>query len=246
MIVELALTLLSILLSPTGIVLFGIGVVLFLGLPIFPKVTGVGRWINRLYLYLATQSISRAAIVVSEHNDIYFKRMKFDSRGVEKITLGTETKEFEDPDSALHHWMGIPFALADEVRGVLFDPRHAALGQRKHDSDERDESSYLATTEEWNNWDVSEWKRGVFEMPKKHELVNLSRVRELVDGGERSEYPKRVEELYRNSRDPFGSGLPIMRMLMPAIAFLITFGGIWLIVTRLGGSGGGEIGRAHV
>lgn len=236
--IGILLAILSFFLSPMGMFAFGIGLVLFFALPIIPQATGVGHSINRIYLRLATQAISRAAIVVSEHNDIYFKRMKFDSRGVEKITLDGETKEFEDPDGALHYWLGIPFALADEVKGVLFDPRHAALGKQKHDLEERDEGEYLATTDEWNSFGVSKWKPGVFEMPKAHELVNLSQVRELVDGGERSEYPGRVAAYYRNSRDPFSGGLPLMKFLMPAVAFLVTFGGIWLVVTKLGGSGG--------
>lgn len=240
--IQILLAILSFFLSPMGMFSFGLGLVLFFALPVIPKATGAGRWISKLYLHLATQAISRAAIVVSEHNDIYFKRMSFDSRGVEKITLDGETKEFEDPDGALHYWMGMPFALADEVRGVLFDPRHSVLGERKHALDERDEGDYTATTDEWNDFEVSHWKPGVFEMPKKHELVNLSRVRELVDGGERSEYPQRVEQLYRHSRDPFTSGMPLMKFLMPVIAFVITFGGIWMIVTRLGGGGGSPSG----
>ncbi len=232
---QILLAIVSFFLSPMGMFSFGLGLVLFFALPVIPKATGAGRWISNLYLHLATQAISRAAIVVSEHNDVYFKRMSFDSRGVEKITLDGETKEFEDPDGSLHYWMGMPFALADEVRGVLFDPRHSVLGERKHDLDERDDGTYTATTDEWNDFEVSQWKPGVFEMPQKHELVNLSRVRELVDGGERSEYPQRVEQLYRHSRDPFSSGMPLMKFLMPAIAFVLTFGGIWVIVTRLGG-----------
>lgn len=236
---ELLFTFIGVLLSPPGIVMLGGGLVAFLGLPMIPKITGRFHGINRLYLYLATASVSRAAVVISEHNDAYFKPMKFDARGVEKITLDGQTKDFEDPDGALHTWLGVPFALADEVHGVLFDPRHAALGQRKHDLRERGDDEYYATNREWNEWDVSKWVPGVFEMPAKHEIVDLSKVREIIDGGERAEYPRRVEALYQNSREPFMSSMAAMKFLMPAIAFVVTFGGIWLVVTKLGGGSGG-------
>lgn len=241
MILELLLLFLRVFLSPLGMVLFGFGLIAFFALPVVPKATGVCHWINRIYLYLATAPIKRAAFVISEHNDAVFKTMKFDARGVEKIALNRQTKDFEDPDGALHTWMGVPFALADEVHGILFDPRHAALGQRKSDLRERDEDEYYATTDEWNKWDITRWKPGVFEMPKKHEIVDLSKIRELAQGGERAEYPGRVEKLYQNSRMPFSSALSAMKLLMPAVAFVICFGGLWIIVTRLGaGSGGGS------
>lgn len=239
MILELLLLILSVILSLPGMMLFGMGIIAFIALPVIPKATGVCYWINTPYLYLATAPIKRAAVVISEHNDAIFKTMKFDARGVEKITLDGETKDFEDPDGALHYWMGVPFALADEVHGILFDPRHAALGQRKSDLRERDEGEYYATTDEWNAWDITRWVPGIFGMPKKHEILDLSKVRELAQGGERAEYPSRVESLYKNSRDPFSSALSAMKLLMPAVAFVICFGGIWIIVTRFGGSGGG-------
>ena len=239
MIFELLLALLSVLLSVPGMVLLGLGLISFIALPVVPKATGACHWINRLYLHLATAPIKRAAVVVSEHNDAVFKTMKFDARGVEKITLDGETKDFEDPDGALHYWMGMPFALADEVHGLLFDPRHAALGQRKSDLRERDEDEFYATTEEWNEWDITRWKPGVFGMPKTHEMVDLSKIRELAQGGERAEFPTRVEKLYRNSRMPFAGALSSMKLLMPAVAFILVFGGLWIIITRLGGSDGG-------
>lgn len=234
---------LAFLLSLPGMVALGLGVVLFFFLPVIPKITGVCHWINRIYLHLAAAPIKRAAAVVSEHDDAIFKTMTFDARGVEKIRLDGETKDFEDPDGALHHWLNTPFALADEAHGVLFDPRHAALGARKNELREHDEDEFDATAEEWQEWDVSKWVPGVFEMPRRHEMVNLSMVRELVQGGERAEYPGRVETLYKNSRIPFASALSSMKLLMPAAAFVLTFGGIWLIVTKLGdGSGGSTVG----
>lgn len=225
---------LGFLISPFGLFAVLLGFLAFFTLPVLSKATSYQKPSN-LFLWLAKQPINRAAIVVDEHNGIHFKNMVFDSLGVEKITLDGETKVFEDPDSALHYWLGLPFALADEKHGVLFDPRHAVLGSRKAESDERDESNYNATTEEWENFEVSEWHKGVFEMPYKYELANLSNVRQLVDGGERSEYAKRVEELYRHSRDPFGSGTPMTKFFYPIVGFAVTFFGIWFMSSQFGG-----------
>ncbi|MGK7295766.1 MAG: hypothetical protein ACNS61_08070, partial [Candidatus Wenzhouxiangella sp. M2_3B_020] len=133
-----------------------------------------------------------------------------------------------------------PFALADEVHGVLFDPRHAALGSKKAEADERGEFTAEATPSEWQEFNVHEWKRGVFEMPTRHELVNLSGIRKLVDGGERSEYPKRVEELYRISRTPFQSGASAARLVMIILALIAPFGLVWFIASQGSTATGGS------
>lgn len=227
----------SFLASPFGLMAMLFGFLGFVSLPVIGMMTSYRQPVDFL-LWLARQPLERIAIVVGEHGDLYFKTMSFDSLGFEIITLDGEQKAFEDPDSALHYWMGIPFAFADEVHGVLFDPRHSALGQRKHVIDEHGEGEYHATDEEWQEYGVSKWKPGVFEMPDKYELVNLSRVREIIDGGERSEYAKRVEELYKNSRAPFDSGTPMTHFFYPIIGFMLVFGGIWIMATQVGGTGG--------
>lgn len=235
---------LGFLLSLPGLFTLLVGVCLFVLTPVVPKVSGELNQLAHLPLYLATTCVNRAAIVVSEHNDLLFKSMEFDDLGVELISFGDETKEFEDPAATLHHWKGIPFALADEVHGVLFDPRFAALGARKHDADERGVGTVTASQDTWEAEGIHEWVLGVFEFPRdKHELVDLSHIRHIIDGGERSEYPKRVEELYKNSRIPFSSGTSATKFLYPIFAFLAIFGGMWLIASQGGAGGGGGTDR---
>lgn len=229
-------TLLALLFNPFGMMTVLLGFLLFIVGPLIYRATGYGRVFVGVPLWLVARIMKRGAIVVSEHNDIFLKRMSFDDLGVETIRFGDERKEFEDPDGALHTWKGMTFALADEVTGVLFDPRHAALGQKKAAVDERGEGKVYATESEYADTGVSEWVKGVFEMPTQHELVDLADVRHLVDGGERSEYPKRVEELYKNSRIPLSSGTRATKFIYPILGFLGTFGGIWLIMDQLGGS----------
>lgn len=231
--IGLLLAILGFLFSMWGLMCILIGLLLFILLPLISTVSRF-KGPARFFLRLATFPIKRGAIVISEHNDALWKTMRFSGLGVELITIDDEEKAFEDPDNALHHFLGIPFSFANEEHGVLFDPRHAALGMRKRTLDKRDKGEYLATEEEWDAFGVAKWKPGVFEMPSVHELVDLSAVKALVDGGERSEYAKRVEELYKHSRDPFSSGTPPLKVLYPVIAFAMTFGGIWFMAGQIG------------
>lgn len=232
--IGILLAILGLLLSPYGMFAIIGGLTIFLLLPITSAISGYKRPAHFIF-WLAKQPIRRAAMVVSEHNELYFKQMEFDSLGVEIINLDGEDKEFDDPDASLHRWMGVPFALADELHGILFDPRHAAIGQRKHKHDQQNTGTILATEEEWEDSGISKWKPGVFEMPTKHELVDLSMVRSIIDGGEKATYPQRVENFYENVSDPLGDGPALSQVFFPIIAFGLTFGGIWLLSSQLGG-----------
>lgn len=231
--------LLGFLASFQGIFALLLGMLLFLALPIVPRATDKFHRFANLHLWLSMSILTRAAIVVSEHGDILLKRMQFDDLGVETMQFGDEEKEFEDPDSALHYWMGIPFALADEVHGVLFDPRHAALGARKQDAKEKNEYAARASDTVWQRDGIYKWIKGVFEMPKQNELVDLGAVRYLVDGGERSEYPARTERYYEYSRDPFKTATRATRFILIVVALLGPFAMMWLLASQGGGGGGG-------
>jgi len=84
---------------------------------------------------------------------------------------------------------------------------------------------------------VQKWVKGVFGMPRTHEMVDLSHVRELADGGERAEYGNRTEEFYKNSQDPFGSKASITKFLYPAVGFSIPFFGMWILSSQMGSGG---------
>jgi hypothetical protein len=238
LLIALIMQFIGFLFSPVGMFIGLCGFLAFLGLPFVSMASG---WESprRVVLTLAALPIRRAAVVVSEHGDTVFKQMSFNARGVEEITLDGGVKEFEDPDRALHHWLGIPFAFADEPSGTLFDPRHAAMGMRKHELDAKGNGEFEATEAEWEEYGVSTWKPAVFEMPSAHELVDLTSVREIIDGGERAEYPKRVEEIYILSRNPFGDGTPAAKFIYPLIGLIGPFGFIWFMASQFGSGGGG-------
>jgi len=216
-----------------GIMTLLIGLVSFIALPMISLVSRFKAFSN-FFLKLAAFPIKRAAIVVSESDDVYFKHMTFLGLGLQKITVDGDEKVFEDPTDALHHWLGMRFAFADEEHGVLFDPRHAAEGTRKASYDERGEGEYLATEDEWESYGVAKWKPGVFEFPKLKELVKLRNIKHLIEGGERSEFADRVETYYEHSRDPFNEGTGATKFLYPIIAFAVTFGGIWFMSSQFG------------
>ena len=159
--------------------------------------------------------------------------MAFDDLGAEKIKFGSELKLFEDPDSSISNWLSGKFAIADEESGVLITPYHAAVGRRKHEAEEENEMVVRSTDKEHSAYNVTHWVRGVFEMPTDYELVNLSHAKHLVTGGERSEWPVRVEEYYKHSREPYNDGTSLIRVLLPVVAFLGTFGGMYLIADQL-------------
>jgi len=237
MIFQLLFTMLALLFSPFGLMAVMFGFLLFLVGPLFYRATGMGKVFVTAPLWVMGRILKRASFVLSSQNDLLLKRMTpDDATGSETISLGSEKKEFSDPANATHNWLGMKFGLGDLLTGILFDPRFAALGGKKRELMEKGEGKVYATESEYQQEGIAEWVKGVFEMPTKHELINLANVRYLVDGGERAEYPQRVEELYKNSRIPLSSGTPPLKFMYPIVAFVATFGGIWLVMSQLGGS----------
>jgi len=231
--------LLGFLLSLKGLFAFLVGTIIFLGMPFIPRVTGQFRSFAHFHLRLAAWTVKRAAFVVTEHDELLFKRMSFDDLGVEKISFADETKKFEDPAVALHYFKGIPFALADEVHGIIFDPRHAAIGARKHTHEENGEMVYKATAAERSMYEVFGWVHGAFEFARDtHELVNLSHIRQLVTGSERAEHGERVREFYQKSREPYQTAPSMTRMAIIILAICAPFGVLWFIASQGSGAGG--------
>jgi len=232
MIIQILFGILSFLLSPWGLLSFFVGTTAFLLFPLISLATS-WKWPARVYLKFAAFPVKRAAFVISESNDAFFKQMSLNSLGQHEVTIDDKTVSCEDPDQALHYWLGMRFTFVDEEHGIMFDPRHAAIGMRKRLKDKANEAVYLASEAEWQEFGVAKWLPGVFAFPKDYELVDLSAVQELIDGGERSEFPERVEELYQHSR-VFGDGTPAIKFLYPIIALAVTFGGTWFMTSQFG------------
>lgn len=237
MVLAILFAIFSFLISTWGIFCILLGLLSFIGLPFISTAT-TWKGPANFFLRLGAWPITRSSFVVSESNDAYFKQLTLTALGLHTVDVDGDEKVVEDPDSALHYWLGMRFSFVDEEHGVMFDPRHAAVGMRKRAKEQANEGVYLATEQEWESDDIQKWLPGVFEMPTKNELVNLSAVQALIDGGERSEFAKRVEQLYQHSRDPLGSDRPPMKLLFPVIALIAPFAGIWFMVSQFGLPGG--------
>jgi len=230
-------TFLSVLISPFGVLAFLIGAVSFMMLPVVPRLTNHFKSFARVHHYFAARMLKRAAIVLSEQGDLILKRMSPDDIGTETITFDKDTKEFGHLNE--HHarssWMGIPFALADEVHGFLFTPIEAALGARKAAAEKQDEMVVKATESERSLYDVQGWITGVFEFSRDtYELVDLNMVRQIVTGSERAEHPQRVKTFYELSREPYNDGASATDMILIVVAMVGPFAALWILSSQLG------------
>jgi len=229
------------LLSPWGVVAVLLGFLVPLLLPVVPAVFGVGHSLARLHLWLGMKIHGRLAWVVDDADRLVPKRLhRHPETGDEHIRLDGETLSFEDPDLSLSKWMNVDMCLADGKYGVLFDPRHAALGGRIAELRDRDEAvvpagSAVAT----EDYGIGQWVRGVVGFERgQYELPRLSWVRQVIGGRERATHPSTLEEFYRKSREPYedDSGewarllAVIAAMILPAMA-------MWLVGDYISGGG---------
>ena len=233
-----------------GIFFVLVGLLTPILLPLIPATIGYGHILARFHLWLAAKLHGRMLWIVDEHDRLVLKRMKYDAETEnEVVKLDGERREFEDPDLSISHWMGVDMALGDGKQGVIFDPRHAALGARKLDAREQDEAAVPADPTTAKSHNIAYWYKGVVSFDRdKFELPRLSYVRQMFGGCERSIHPKIVKEFYRKSREPYKEDGSMLRLLIPIAALLIPFLSLWLIGDWMGsgesasGSGGGAGG----
>jgi hypothetical protein len=235
----------SLLLSAIGIMAVLAGLVLFLALPIIPRATGIGHWLTGLHLSLGTGMLKRMAVVVTDQGDLLLKRMRPTENGTEAITIDGEQKEFEylnGTGETTWLWRGVPFALAESVHGVLFDPRHALLGEQKTTAAKQNELVAKATEAETSRYDnLIGWCRGVFEIPRGYSLPDLGTVKHLMTGSERSEHPTIVDDYYSKSREPYDEGGSASRYILLILAAVGPFVALAVTADQFGGGGGGTV-----
>lgn len=235
------ISLLSLLFTPLGFLSFAAGIAMFILAPFLARATNRFHFLPQLHLWLGAQTIERIGAVVTEQGEILLKRMVPDDIGTERIKFNDEVKEFGDPHQAKSTWLGVPFALADEVHGVLFDPIDAALGRRKKELREQNEMVVKATASERDMYGVLGWVNGVLEFPKgTYELPNLTDARRLIMGIERASHPHRIKEFYKNSQDPYNDTSATKQFLLLIVAIAGPFMLMWIAASQLSTSGGGS------
>lgn len=221
---------------------WSVGFLAFHGAPVLESLRKRSRTFSNLHLWLATWCVNRAVLVLRADGELDWKKLRYDDVGAEKVRFGSVLKYFADPDDSLSAWLGRPFAIADEIHGVLFTPAHAAIGEVKGAHDDRDELFARATDAEAKAFGIVGWIRSVFEVPGTPRLVDLSAVRELATGSERAEHPDQAEQFYIYSRSPDGSQMSLVRLLLPFLWFVGLLVLFWQIGSRTGGGGGGGDG----
>ena len=185
---------------------------------------GLGLWV-----------LKRGAIVVSDNGEASLKQMSFSDLGLETIRVNGQKKDFEDPAVRLSRLAGFPFALASEAEGVLFAPPDAAAGEAKRRHEQHNNHSIPATEHDFEEYGVDTWMPWLFGVPTAG-APRLRAVRRLVWGGERADYPQRVQEFYKKAAEAGGRGITaLIRVLLPVA---VLFGGV-LLMWYIGGQSGG-------
>jgi len=231
-------TVFSLLASPFGMMAILVGVVLFIMGPFVPRITNRYYFLARLHIWVGAQLLKRIAVVITEHGDLLMKRMSPTGIGTEQIKFNDSTKEFKDQLQARTHWMGVPFALADEVHGFFFNPAHAALGSREKSLRDNNIDIVKATESERDMYEIGGWYNAIYEFATNaYELVGLSDVRYLISGVERSEHPQRIESFYELSREPYQDTSTLKRLariVAILLAMLGPFAVIWILAAQMG------------
>lgn len=105
---------------------FLVGVVLFLGTPIVLGRLGLNR-VPRAYYDWAT-TLGGSALLVNHSKGLVLRWARFDEEvGKWKVSLGGDTKHFDDPADKMGRLFGVPFGLCDWDLGLIFSPADVAV-----------------------------------------------------------------------------------------------------------------------
>lgn len=205
--------------------------VIVLMLALGPYGKPIGDWCAKI----AVTSAWRPAITINDVGDLLLKQRSYnDDLNREEISVGGTTRELEDPQDRIHHFYGIPFALADEIFGVVFNPRDAAAAQRAWEH--FDNATFVYPDDSGDRY--RERVRAFFELPEGTRGTPLSSIRHLVGGNADASAAMRVIEHYRKSQEP-RTTTATRQLLVPLGAFLMTVFVGWMVYTQTGSSSGG-------
>lgn len=193
------------------------------------------RSIGRKYLWLAMLCVKRGTLMLQEDGELNFKKIKYDPIGAEKVSIGGDTVTVTDSARALSTFAGKPFALSDEVHGVLFRVTDVIVGKRERILESQGSIIAEATRQERQEHGVAAWLRKWIRVPT-NKPVDLRDVRQLATGKERGTDPSLMKEWYKFSRIRDGTGMAFIKHLIPIAAFIVTLIAIWQISIRTGGS----------
>lgn len=166
-----------------------VGLMSFFLLPIIVSAASprAGLRVSRFYDTIAMGMLGTGGFVLRETGGIQLARLRYDAELQRfRASLGRVTKYFADPAGCMGRWAGARFGLADEKRGVIFDPVHADVAGRFKEVKRNDE------------WVVSdggtEYRRKYFGFEPVPTAVDLQAIRTVVQG---SSNPMRLDDHYR-------------------------------------------------
>lgn len=174
----------------TNVLMAGMmGLVTFFMLPIVAGAISpqLGLRVSKTYDGMAVSLLGTGGFVLRETGGITLARLSYDAQLQRfKTSLGRVTKYFSDPAECMGKWAGKRFGLADEKRGVIFDPIHSDIAER---------FSECKRADEWVVTDGgAEYRRKYFGVEPTTTAVNLSSIRAAVQG---SSNPMRLDDHYR-------------------------------------------------
>lgn len=174
----------------TNVLMAGtMGFVAFFLLPIVASAISpnLSLRISKTYDSMAMSLLGTGGFALRETGGITLVRLSYDAQLQRfKTSLGRVTKYFSDPAECMGQWAGRRFGLADEKRGVIFDPIHTDVAER---------FSEIKRADEWVvRSGGSEYRRKYFGFEPVPTAVNLSSIRAAVQG---SSNPMRLDDHYR-------------------------------------------------
>lgn len=179
----------SALLWAIAFVWVGIGLYIVTPILMVPSLSRARRnAVANHYFKMAMLVLDRALLIARRHGGYSLVPSSYDaSLESEKVKLGDETLHFEDPyefTTSLHNRR---FALADEERNVIINPRLAELGERFFDF--YHEGEHEVPVEDPDGRESVAFT-SVFSIPKHPRMVNLREAKWMIPG---SSSPKIVE-----------------------------------------------------
>lgn len=205
------------------------------------QLPGTSRRVGRLLRAAAASTLYRPTITFGDSTDLLLRRRSWnDELGREVLPGGDDEIVIENPGNAIHAWHGQPLTLVDELFGIAFDPRHAAVGEQLR---ERILEGTL------NVGSIREWMGGrehvavpaYAEIPRDAYRVALEGARSLLWGYEEGDHPDYAEEIFKKSQAGRVDASRARQMMLPFAALLITYGLMWVGAEwgPTGGGGGG-------
>lgn len=169
---------------------------------------------------MAVSTLGRGLMLKREHGGLKLVKTRFDTRigsGAEVAKIGGEKKHWKDPENLMSTFHGKPFGLAHESRNVIVDARRCYLARLYTD---------LKDNHDWElQIDGETYKRAFFGVDAERALVAIEDAVPVIQGSADPGLADRVEEYGR-----IGNSLYNSTQMLQGVKFLMTFGGIFLLM----------------